>query len=58
MILGFLAENPDCAERMARYGVTMMKEEGVMSNEIRGHLEDMKQSGLLPGLDIEALLEA
>jgi hypothetical protein len=58
MMLGFLAENPDCAERMARYGVTMMKQEGVPAEEIREHLEHMQERGLLPDLEIEVVLEA
>jgi hypothetical protein len=58
MMLGFLAENPDCAERMARYGVTRMKEEGVPAEEIREHLEHMQERGLLPDLEIEVVLEA
>lgn len=58
MIRGFLAENPDCAEKMARYGVARMKEDGVPTDEIREHLEHMQERGLLPDLDVEAILEA
>ncbi len=57
MIRGFFAENPDCAEKMARYGVTRMKEEGVPTDEIREHLEHMRERGLLPDLDVEEILE-
>lgn len=58
MIRGFLAENPDCAEKMARYGAAKMKEEGVTTDEIRGHLQHMQERGLLPDLNIEDILEA
>lgn len=58
MIRGFFAENPDCAEKMARYGVAKMKEEGVPADEIRDHLDHMQERGLLADLDIEAILEA
>jgi predicted transcriptional regulator len=43
---------------MARYGVTMMKQEGVPAEEIREHLEHMQERGLLPDLEIEVVLEA
>ncbi len=54
---GFLAENPDIAERLARYGVAKLREEGWSDEDIREHLDHMKERDLLSDLDIDTLLD-
>lgn len=57
MLHGFLRENPDVAERLARYGVTQLRADGHDDADIRDHLAHMKERGLLADLDIEDLLQ-
>ena len=56
MMRGFFAENPDCADKMARYGVAEMREEGLADDTIRERLTHMQGRGFLPDLDIDAIL--
>ena len=58
MMSGFLAENPDCAEKMARYGVKTMLEEGFTRDEIRDHLAHMQDRGFMPDINIDGILNA
>lgn len=56
MIREFFTENPDCAEKMARYGVARMREDGLSDEEIREHVAHMQGRGFLPGLEIDSIL--
>ncbi|MEA2000796.1 MAG: hypothetical protein U9N84_02765 [Actinomycetota bacterium] len=58
MMSGFLAENPDCAEKMARYGVKTMLEEGFTRDEVRDHLTHLQEHGFMPDLNIDGILDA
>lgn len=55
-IQGFFADNPDCAAKMARYTVAMMREEGLEDDEIREHLDHMHSRSFLTEIDIEDIL--
>ncbi len=57
IIKEFFVENPDCAEKMARYGVRRMREDGLTDDEIRKHVTHMQERGLLPDLEIADLLD-
>ena len=54
---GFLAENPECADKMARYGVAKMRDDGFSDDEIRAHFADLLECGHLDGIDIDDLLQ-
>ncbi|MDX2344278.1 MAG: hypothetical protein QNL12_11360 [Acidimicrobiia bacterium] len=56
MMRDFFTENPDCAEKMARFGVAKMREDGLSDDEIREHMTHMKGRNFLPELDIDHLL--
>lgn len=56
LLHGFLAENPDVAERLARYGVAQLRAEGYEDDEIREHVARMGERGLLGDLDVADLL--
>lgn len=53
---GFLAENPDCADKMLRYNVAWMRDEGFTEDEIRAHLEDLNEGGYPVDFDIDTVL--
>lgn len=57
MIRGFLDENPDVIERLARYGVDGLRTEGWSDDEIRDHFAHMSDRGLLADFDIDTVLE-
>jgi hypothetical protein len=57
MIQGFLAENPDIAERLARYGADRLRADGWQDDEIRDHFDHMAERGLLSDLDIDTILD-
>lgn len=57
MIRGFLEENPDVVERLARYGATQLRADGWSDDEIREHLERLQERGLLTDVDIESILD-
>ena len=52
----FLDDNPECAERLARYSVARMRDDGMTDAEIRRHLETAQHHGLASRLDIDDLL--
>ncbi len=52
----FLAENPDCAEKMLRHGVAMMRDDDYAEDDIRAYLEDLHGCGHLDELDIDDIL--
>lgn len=56
MMRGFFAENPECADKMARYGVAKMREEGLSDDEIRERVSQMQERGFLADLDIDTIL--
>ena len=56
LLHGFLTENPDVAERLARYGVAQLRAEGYEDDEIRDHIAHMSERGLLGDLDVADLL--
>jgi hypothetical protein len=56
MIGGFLSENPDVAERLARYGAERLRADGWSTDEIREHLEHMRERGHLTDIDIDSIL--
>lgn len=57
MIEEFLADNPECASKLARYGVDQMRDMGFDENEVRSLVEHMNRDGLLSDADISAILE-
>jgi hypothetical protein len=56
MIKEFFVENPDCADKMARYGVLRMRQDGFSDDEIREHVTHIQRRGFLPDLEIQDLL--
>lgn len=52
----FFAENPDCADKAARYLVAQMREEGLSDDEIREIHYHKHGRGPLFDLDIDAIL--
>lgn len=57
MMRGFLQENPDVAERLARYGAAQLREEGWSDEDIREHLAHMQERGFLAELDPDTLFD-
>ena len=57
MIQEFLADNPDCAEHLARYSVATMLEEGLSPDEIREYLGHAHDHGFMPDMDSDAILD-
>lgn len=51
MMFEFLQENPECAEKLARYGAARMREDGFTDEEIREHLEHLHDHGLSGEID-------
>jgi hypothetical protein len=58
MVHEFLAENPDCAEKLARFGVRKMRQMGFENDEIRDFVEHRHHDDLLSDVDIDSILEA
>lgn len=56
MLQGFLAENPDVAERFARFGVDQLRDDGWSDSEIREHFDHVKERGMMRDLDIDTIL--
>lgn len=56
MMRGFFAENPDCADKMARYGVAKMRADGLSDDEIRDHLSHQQERGFVADLDIDSIM--
>lgn len=56
MMRGFLDENPECAEKMLRYGVAQMRDEDFSDEEIRAHFEEMRECGHFGDVDIDHIL--
>ncbi len=52
----FLEDNPDCAERLTRYGVARMRDDGMTDEDIRDHLDHVRHHGFAPELDLDDLL--
>jgi hypothetical protein len=57
MIRAFLDENPDVAERLARYSADRLRAEGWSDDEIRDHFDHIRERGLLADLDIDTILD-
>lgn len=57
LLRSFLEENPDVGERLARYGVAKLRADGWSEDELREHLEHLKERGLLANVDAESVLE-
>jgi hypothetical protein len=57
MVHEFLAENPDCAEKFARFAVSNMREMGFEDDEIRDLVEHRTHDDLLSDVDIDSILE-
>ena len=57
MIRGFLDENPDVAERVARYGADRLRAEGWSDDEIRDHFEHIRECDLLADLDVDTIFD-
>lgn len=56
MMRGFFAENPDCADKMATYGVSKMRNDGLSNDEIRDHLSHLQARGFVADLDIDSIM--
>lgn len=56
MMGGFMDANPDCADKMLRYGVAQMREEGFSEEEIRDHLDALSECGHVSDADIDTVL--
>ena len=56
MIRGFLDENPECAEKLLRYGIDQMRARDFSDEEIRTHFEEMQQCGQFAEVNIDGLL--
>ena len=57
MMKGFLADNPDCAAKLARHWVAEMRGMGFEDGEIREFLEHTNRDGLLSEEVIQTILE-
>ena len=53
---GFLADNPDVAERLVAYGIARLRAEGIDDEEIREHLAFMQERGFASEIDIDQQL--
>lgn len=51
MMFEFLQENPECAEKLARYQAARMREDGFTDDEIRDRLEHLHDHGLVGEID-------
>ena len=58
LMAGFLEENPDCANELARYGVERMREDGLTDDEIRDHFDHLHEHGFGTGIDVDDLLDS
>lgn len=56
LLRDFLADNPECADQLARYGVARMRDDGMTDEEIRDHLDHARHQGFGPELDVDDLL--
>lgn len=56
MMRGFIDENPECAEKLLRYGVARMREDDFTDEEIRAHFEEMHECGHFENVDIDSIL--
>jgi hypothetical protein len=56
MVSGFLEENPECAEKLARYGVERMREDGFTDDDIRDHFDHLHYHGYGTDIDVDDLL--
>jgi len=57
MMRGFFTENPECNDKMVRYGVARMRDEDFTDDEIRAYLEDLHDCGHLGDIDIDGILD-
>jgi hypothetical protein len=53
---GFLDENPECADKMLRHGVSQMRDEGYADDEIRYHFNALNECGHFGEIDIDSVL--
>ena len=57
MMRDFLDENPECAEKMLRYGVARMRDEDFSDEEIRSHFAEMHECGHFADVDVDTILD-